>query len=157
LDGVDRYRSGEHPFHTPGHKGSTALTGVVVAGDLPLAGGVDTIKLSRGVLGSAEQRAAALYGPDGCRFSVGGSTHCNQALALAVGRPGDAVIVSRTLHRSMLLGLVLAGLEPVWVRPEVDGSTGLPVGYHPSAVAGALAARPDAVAVLLADPSYVGT
>ena len=33
---------------------------------------------------------------------------------------GDRVVVGRTLHRSMLLGLVLAGLDPVWVRPEVD-------------------------------------
>jgi len=92
-----------------------------------------------------------------CRFSVGGSTHCNQALALSVGVPGDAVVVSRTLHRSLLLGLVLAGLEPIWVEPEVDTTTGLPVGYSPARVAAALAAHPEAVAVFLSDPSYVGT
>ena len=28
----------------------------------------------------------------------------------------------------MLLGLVLAGLEPVWLRPDVDPATGLPAG-----------------------------
>jgi arginine decarboxylase len=145
------------PFHTPGHKGSTALTGTVVAGDLPLAGGVDTVKLRHGWLTEAERRAAALYGADVCHFSVGGSTHCNQALALAVGAPGDAVIVSRTLHRSMLLGLVLAGLEPVWVEPEVDAATGLPTGYAPDRIARALAEHPAAVAVFLGDPSYVGT
>ena len=40
-------------------------------------------------------------------FSTGGATHANQAVALAVAEDGDSVIVSRTLHRSMLLGLVL--------------------------------------------------
>ena len=149
--------AGRRPFHTPGHKGSTALTGAVVAGDLALAGGVDTVKLQHGWLAESERRAARLYGADVCRFSVGGSTHCNQALALSVGAPGGVAIVSRTLHRSMLLGLVLAGLVPVWIEPEVDAATGLPTGYAPGRVAQALADHPDAVAVFLSDPSYVGT
>jgi arginine decarboxylase len=157
LDCLDRAGAHERPFHTPGHKGSTALAGAVVAGDRPLAGGLDTVKLQHGWLAEAEQRAARCWGADLCRFSVGGSTHCNQALALTVGTPGDVVVVSRTLHRSLLLGLVLAGLEPVWVEPEVDAATGLPVGYAPGRVAEALAEHPEAVAVFLTDPSYVGT
>ena len=104
----------------PGHKQRADLTGAVVAGDIPLYAGLDTIKHADALLAEAEQRAARLWGADWCRFSVAGSTHGNQALALAVGRPGDEVVVSRTLHRSLLLGLVLAGLRPVWVRPEVD-------------------------------------
>jgi arginine decarboxylase len=156
LQCLDR-QSYDHPFHTPGHKGSTALTGAVVDGDRPLSGGLDTVKLRHGWLAQAERRAASLYGADVCRFSVGGSTHCNQALALSVGAPGDVVVVSRTLHRSLLLGLVLAGLEPVWLEPEVDTTTGLPSGYSAARVAAALADHPGAVAVFLTDPSYVGT
>ncbi len=115
------------------------------------------MKLARGVLGEAEDRAARLWGADLCRFSVGGSTHGNQALALAVARPGDRVVVARTLHRSMLLGLVLGGLVPVWVRPEVDPGHGLPVGVSAGALETALAGAPDARAVFVGDPSYVGT
>jgi arginine/lysine/ornithine decarboxylase len=100
--------------------------------------------MQHGWLPEAERRAAALYGADVCRFSAGGSTHCNQALALSVGVPGDVVVVSRTLHRSLLLGLVLAGLEPVWVEPEVSATTGLPLGYTPQRVAQALGAGADA-------------
>src|SRR5207237_963079 len=74
----------------------------------------------------AEARAARLWGADWCRFSVAGSTHGNQALALALGSPGQEVIVTRILHRSLLLGLVLAGLRPVWRRPEVGPASGLP-------------------------------
>ena len=147
LDCLDRHADYEHSFHTPGHKGSTALTGSVVAGDHPLAGGLDTVKLRHDWLGEAESRAATLWGADLCKFSVGGSTHCNQALALSVGSPGDVVVVARTLHRSLLLGLVLAGLEPVWAEPEVDRSIGLPTGYDPARVAEALAAHPEAVEV----------
>jgi lysine decarboxylase len=145
------------PFTIPGHKQRRDLVGDVVAGDVPLYAGLDTMKLTRGVLADAEQRAGRLWGAELCRFSVGGSTHGNQALALAVGRPGDRVVVARTLHRSMLLGLVLAGLVPVWVRTEVDPTHGLPMGVSPSAVETALRSAPDARAVFVGDPSYVGT
>ncbi|WP_392544923.1 aminotransferase class I/II-fold pyridoxal phosphate-dependent enzyme [Oryzobacter telluris] len=145
------------PFTIPGHKQRHDLVGDVVAGDVPLYAGLDTMKLSRGVVDEAEDRAGRLWGADLCRFSVGGSTHGNQALALAVGRPGDRVVVARTLHRSMLLGLVLAGLDPVWVRPEVDPTHGLPLGITAAALEAALVSAPDARAVFVGDPSYVGT
>ncbi len=145
------------PFTIPGHKQRQDLVGDVVAGDVPLYAGLDTMKLTGGVLAEAERRAARLWGADFCRFSSGGATHANQAVALALGGDGGKVVVSRTLHRSLLLGLVLAGLTPVWVRPEVDVKTGLPLGVPPEAVERALADHPDVRAVFVGDPSYVGT
>ncbi|MFN8189455.1 MAG: aminotransferase class V-fold PLP-dependent enzyme [Nocardioidaceae bacterium] len=158
LDAWLRFQeSAPTPFTIPGHKQRTDLVGDVVAGDVPLYAGLDTMKLSAGVLSDAEARAARLWGADVCRFSTGGATQANQAAALAVAGDGDTVVVSRTLHRSMLLGLVLAGLTPVWVRPEVDPSTGLPMGVSASGVRAALDGHPHARAVLVGDPSYVGT
>lgn len=145
------------PFTIPGHKQRRDLTGDVVRGDAPLMGGLDTMKVTRGVLADAERRAASAWGVDWCRFSVGGSTQANQAAVLALGRPGQAVVVSRTLHRSVLTGIALAGLRPVWVRPEIDASTGLPGAVPPHAVRATLADAPDACGVLVGDPSYVGT
>lgn len=145
------------PFSIPGHKQRSDLVGDVVAGDVPLYAGLDTMKLTGGVLVDAEARAARLWGADFCRFSTGGATHANQAVALAVAGDGERVVVSRTLHRSMLLGLVLAGLTPVWVRPEVDPATGLPSGVAPGTVRRALAEHPDVRAVFVGDPSYVGS
>jgi arginine decarboxylase len=146
-----------HPFTIPGHKQRTDLVGAIVRDDVPLYGGLDDVKLTADVLRRAEARTARLWGADVCHFSVGGSTHGNQTLALAVGRPGDRVIVQRTLHRSMLLGLVLAGLEPVWVAPALDDRWGMPRGVDPEALAVALRSAPDAKAVFVTDPSYVGT
>src|SRR4051794_5382818 len=131
-------------FTIPEHKHRRDLVGDVVAGDVPLYAGLDTMKLSRGVLADAEARAARLWGAAYARFSVGGATHANQALALALAGGGDGgrVVVGRTLHRSTLLGLVLAGLTPVWVRPDVDPATGLPLGLSPVAVARGWPLRP---------------
>jgi arginine decarboxylase len=145
------------PMCLPGHKQRQDLVGAVIAGDAPLYGGLDTIKHADSLRAVGERRAAELWGADWCRFSVAGSTHGNQALALAVGQPGQEVIINRTLHRSLLLGLVLAGLRPVWVRPEIDACTGLPARVAVGTVRDALAAHPAACAVFLGDPTYVGT
>jgi lysine decarboxylase len=145
------------PMSVPGHKQRQDLVGTVNWGDAPLYGGLDSIKHADIMLAGAERRAARLWGADWCRFSVGGSTHGNQALALAVGSPGQEVIITRTLHRSLLLGLVLAGLRPVWVRPEINAGSGLPAAVAVDTVEAALGAHPGACAVFLGDPSYVGT
>src|SRR5499433_570593 len=146
-----------NPMAVPGHKQRQDLTGAVTGGDAPLYGALDTIKHADVLLADAEDRAARLWGADWCRFSVAGSTHGNQALALAVGAPGQEIIVTRSLHRSLLLGLVLAGLRPVWVLPERDPATGLPAAVAVETVRAALAAHPGACGVFLGDPSYVGT
>jgi arginine decarboxylase len=145
------------PMSVPGHKQRRDLTGAVTTGDAPLYGGLDSIKHADELLAEGERRAARLWGADWCRFSVAGSTHGNQALALAAGEPGRPIVIPRALHRSLLLGIVLAGLEPVWVLPEVDPATGLPGPVPVEAVRNALAGHPDACAVFLGDPSYVGT
>ena len=145
------------PFMIPGHKGSTDLVGRVVEGDLSLWGALATMRSAAGVLVDAEQLAAELWGADLCRFSVAGSSHGNQALALSVGRPGDEVVVTRAVHRSLLLGFVLAGLRPVWVAPPVDAVTGLPGRLPVDTVRSALAAHPGARAVFAVEPGYAGT
>ncbi len=158
LTFTEQVQAGELlPMGVPGHKQRQDLVGSVVAGDAPFYGGLDTIKHADVLRADGEARAARLWGADWCRFSVAGSTHGNQALALAVGSPGQEVIITRILHRSLLLGLVLAGLRPVWVRPEMDPGSGLPGAVAVDTVRDALAAHPGACAVFLGDPSYVGT
>ena len=149
------------PFTVPGHKRQGALLddglGMLVDRDVQLYGGLDTVKLTKGNLANAERRMAEYYGADWCRFSVGGSTHANQALCLAMGQPGDTIIVTRSLHRSLLTGFVLAGLHPVWLATEIDAATGLPMGNSLASVRQALDDYPNAIAVALTEPGYLGT
>ncbi|MBW1845342.1 MAG: aminotransferase class V-fold PLP-dependent enzyme [Deltaproteobacteria bacterium] len=158
LDGWLDFRAADvTSFGTPGHKQRLDLVGAVVDGDVPLYGGVDTIRQQAGAMAEADRKLAKLWGADWGRISVGGSTHGNQTLALATCRPGDEVIVTRTLHRSLLLGMVLVGVKPIWVSPEVDPTTGLPTRVPVERVERALAAHPGARAVFLVEPTYVGT
>ena len=157
----DFVSSGTAPFTIPGHKRLAGTLdpdlGRLLDADVPLYGGVDTVKLTAGVLSDAEQRAARLWGADVCRFSTGGSTHANQVLCLTVGRPGDTVLVARNAHRSILSGLVLAGLRPVWLPVAADTRTGAPAGVAVADLQEALRRHPESVAVMVTDPSYQGT
>jgi len=158
LDGWLDFRAADiTSFGTPGHKQRLDLVGKVVDGDVPLYGGVDTIRQRKRAMARADRELARVWGADWGRISVGGSTHGNQTLVLAICHPGDEVIVTRTLHRSLLLGMVLAGVTPVWVSPEVDPTTGLPTRVPVERVERALAEHPRAKALFLVEPTYVGT
>ena len=153
------FESARTPFTIPGHKQKTSALddglGAVVDSDTPLYGGLDEIKLTNQTLRAAEDLAAKLWGADYARFSTGGSTHANQAIIFALGKPGDKVAVSRTAHRSVLSALVLAGLEPIWMSPEIDVATGVPIGIGIAELNKALTENP--IAVLLTEPGYLGT
>lgn len=160
LDAYLSYFETKHtPFTIPGHKQqATRLDpglGQVVDVDTPLYGGLDEIKLTNQVLAKAERLAATLWGGDWARFSTGGSTHANQAVILALGKPGDRIAVARTAHRSVLSALVLAGLEPIWMSAQIDEATGVPIGISSAEFEKTLAQQP--IALLLTEPGYLGT
>jgi arginine decarboxylase len=144
------------PFTTPGHKRAPHLADDFLRQGLPLSSGADDLHARGGYLAAAEGLGAGLWRADLCRFCLNGSTQGNQALALAAAKPGQRAIVSRNLHKSVFAGLVLAGLEPVWIRPEIDRRTGLAHGIRTEALAAALAVAADAQAVVLVEPSFVG-
>ncbi len=145
------------PFQIPGHKGRIDLTGPVVDGDIPVLPGNHPNRISPSLILEAEAIAAKTWGAELCRFGVNGSTGSNHAAVMAVAGPGDKVIVTRTLHKSMLVGMVYAGVEPIWVRPEINPLTGLPEYLPSSRLRETLEQHPDAKAVLIGEPSYVGT
>ena len=160
LDSYLSYLEGcNQPFTTPGHKQRGHLLdqglGRVVDSDVPLYGGLDEIKLSKGILAHAEDLAAQLWEADWTRFSTGGSTHANQTMMFALGKPGDKVAITRTAHRSMLTAIVLAGFEPLWLMPEIDAATGVPIGISLAEVERVLRENP--IALVLTEPGYLGT
>src|SRR6478735_10702613 len=147
------------PFSVPGHKRRAARLdpqlGRATDADVPLFAGLDTMKLTGRTLESAESHAARLWGADWCRFGSCGSSQLNLALMLALGRPGDEVVVARGVHRSVVDGLVLSGLRPIWLPGRTDDGTGLPAGPGVEVLAAALADHPAAVAVVVSEPGYL--
>lgn len=165
LDAAMRYRAtGYTPFHTPGHKlgkgapadlrefvGDTAL-GV----DLAMAGGVEDTRESTGLIRLAEDYAAEAWGADRAWFLVNGSSSGVHALLLALGRPGETVIVPRNAHKSMLAGLIFTGSWPLYMEPGIDALWGIPLQVRAADALDALEKAPDARALFVTSPTYNG-
>ncbi len=81
-----------------------------------------------GAVAEAQALAAELLGAQRCWFGVNGASGLLQAALLALGQPGDRVLLPRNLHRSLLHGCVLGGLEPLLYEVPFDPATGL---WHP--------------------------
>ena len=165
LEGILAYaRQGIVPFSTPGHKLGIGADEELVAAfgeralraDIPLGGGVGNTHFSGDALRLAEALAADAWGADRSYFLLNGSSAGNHALLLAAVRPGDKVIVSRDLHKSLLVALILTGARPVYVLPELHPGLNAGLGITAEQVAAALDAHPDAKLVALVSPSYCG-
>lgn len=152
------------PFYVPGHKrgqgASAALRDLVgdrpLQADLPELPELDNLLAPQGVIQAAQDLAAQTFGADHTWFLANGSTCGVEAMVLATCRPGDTLIVPRNCHQSVIAALILAGVHPIFVTPEVDPQWGLAHGVTPDAVATALQAHPEAAAVLLVSPTYYG-
>lgn len=79
-----------------------------------------------------------------------------QTMVLSVCKRGDKIILPRNVHRSVINALVLCGAIPVYVNPEVNHHLGISLGMKREQVAKAIAEHPDAVAVLVNNPTYYG-
>src|SRR5581483_7272361 len=99
LDAMRAYHDANVlPFTVPGHKCGRGLAPEVAAAlgdafrhDIPLAGGADDLRMTRGVLAQAERLAADAFGARRCFFVVNGSSLSNQIALLSVAGSGDEV------------------------------------------------------------------
>ena len=151
------------PFDVPGHKhgrGNPELTeflgekcvGIDVNSMKPL----DNLCHPVSVIKEAEMLAADAFGAAHAFLMVGGTTSSVQSMVLSTCKRGDKIILPRNVHRSVLNALVLCGAIPVYVTPEVDRRLGISLGMQREQVAKAIAMHPDAVAVLVNNPTYYG-
>ena len=151
------------PFDVPGHKrgrGNPELRdflgqqciGVDVNSMKPL----DNLCHPVSVIREAEELAADAFGAAHAFLMVGGTTSAVQSMILTACKRGDEIILPRNVHRSVINALVLCGAIPVYVNPEVDQRLGIALGMRREQVAKAIQEHPNAVAVLVNNPTYYG-
>ena len=104
----------------------------------------------------AQLLAAEAWGARRTWFLINGASQGNHATCLALAHGGDRVVVQRNVHSSVIDGLVLSGMRPTFVAPELDPELGIAHGLTPESLAAALDATPDAVAAMVVSPTYFG-
>lgn len=151
------------PFDVPGHKrgrGNPELTAFLgeqcVSIDVNSMKPLDNLCHPVSVIREAEALAAEAFGASHAFLMVGGTTSSVQSMVLSACKRGDKIILPRNVHRSVINALVLCGAVPVYVNPEVDHRLGIALGMQREQVARAIRENPDAVAVLVNNPTYYG-
>jgi arginine decarboxylase len=151
-------------FHIPGHKGGPgadpALRDLVggegLAHDIPaLIEGID-VGARPTPFEQAQQLAADAWGARRSWFLINGASQGNHAACIALAHTGRSVVVQRNVHGSVVDGLVLGGLVPTFVSPELDAELGIAHCMAPEALDRALSETPGAVGAMAVSPTYFG-
>lgn len=116
----------------------------------------DDLHNASGAILEAERLAAELFGADETHFLVNGTTCGNQIMVLSAALPGQKIAVPRNAHKSMLMGLIMSGAEPVYLTPEITPEFGLHGGITPAACEAMFQKHPDCKAVIVVSPTYYG-
>ena len=142
-------------FHMPGHKGKGPLG--IEKLDITEIPGADTLYSADGIIEESENYASELFGTAHTFYSTEGASLVIKAmLAIAVsGRKRAKIIASRGAHKSFVYAAALIDADIVWLFPE-NASHICDTGVSASAFAKALDENPDAVAVYVTSPDYLG-
>jgi arginine decarboxylase len=151
-------------FHIPGHKGGPGAAPALIHAIGERAVAFDIPALIEGIdVGSdptpfehAQRLAAEAWGARRSWFLINGASQGNHAACVTLRHMGRRVVVQRNVHSSTIDGLVIAGLEPTFVAPEIDPELHLAHCMTPEALDEALAATPDAAGAIAVSPTYFG-
>jgi arginine/lysine/ornithine decarboxylase len=165
LEALASYQANGHtPFTPPGHRQGRGVDPRVLAvlgqavfeADVLATSGLDDRTSSNGILEHAQALMAEAVGADHTFFSTCGSSLSVKAAMIAVAGPSEHLVVGRDAHKSVVAGLIVAGIRPIWVDPQWDAQLHL---AHPPSAAGfakALREHPEARGALVTSPTPYG-
>ncbi|HEX8759208.1 MAG TPA: ornithine decarboxylase [Pseudonocardiaceae bacterium] len=162
---ADYQRRGDIPFSPPGHKQARGadqrvvdvLGAAVFYSDMVAASGLDDRQSSKGVLEQAQELMADAVGAEHAFFATCGSSLSVKCAMLSVAGPQEKLLVARDAHKSVVSGLILSGVRPIWVEPQWDPDLRLAHPPAPDAYAAAFQQHPDAQGALVTSPTPYGT
>ena len=149
---IDAYLNENYAqFHSPAH------CGLLNTRDLSEVEGLDDLQEPQGVLKNYQDQCAELFGAQASFFLINGASVGLQAACLALkifleeNQNTKPVLVARNIHKSVLAGIILAGLKIKWLEPAWDEELGIYTRVNlPEKLEEAYSA------VIITNPSYEG-
>lgn len=159
------------PFHVPGHQSrsdrnphlASIFGDQVVRMDLPMSmASIDQQTWNlRGdstttSAAHAQRLAAEAWGASRVWWVTNGASGGNHVATLAARFLGEELLVQRSVHSSVIDGLMLAGLSPHFVAPTMDQQLGGAQSVTVESARAALQTHPGCTSVYVVSPSYFG-
>ena len=151
-------------LHVPGHKGGPGADPGLAEAIGPAALALDIPALTWGIdvgeeptpFDDAQRLAAEAWGARRTWWLVNGASQGNHVALMTLAHLGREVVVQRNAHSSTVDALVLSGLRPAFVAPELDPELHIAHCMTPEALDLALASNPEAVGATVVSPTYFG-
>ncbi len=163
-------RMAKDSWHTPGHAGGDSYKGSPWVGDFYDFAGesmlradlsvsvemLDSLLHPTGVIVQAQRLAAQAFGARKTYFATNGTSTANKVIFQTLLAPGDKLLLDRNCHKSVHHGVILSGARPVYLDSSVNRKYGLFGPVPRATVLAAIAAHPDASALILTSCTYDG-
>ncbi len=150
-------------FHVPGHKnGEVFLKEAhpvfqnILNVDVTELSGLDDLHSPSEAILEAETLLADYYEVKKSFFLINGSTVGNLAMILSAVSEGDEVLVQRNCHKSIMNGLSLANVKPIFIAPEFDTEWQVAGGLTLNSIKEAVRDYPQVKALIVTYPNYYG-
>ena len=159
------YENPTYQFHIPGHTKGKAIfkdfrslvgTKALSLDTTDEFDNLGTLHPATGPIKEAQELAAGAFGAKKTFFLLNGSTAGNLAIAMALTKKGQKIIVNRNCHRSILTGLIISGAEPVWVCPKRIDDWSIWGNVEASQIEELLQKEKDVSTVWVTNPTYEG-
>jgi len=152
-------------FHTPGHKGRVdqfelagfdGIYGNIIKHDISELPGADSLNCPVGCIRETMLNYAAAYGVKRTELLVNGSSSGLIAAIMSCVPRGGKLILGRNSHQAAFSALRMGGIQPIYLRPEINEELGLQTCITADEVSAACDSYLDAGAVLITSPNYFG-
>lgn len=144
-------------FHMPGHKGKGPLG--CEGMDITEIAGADVLSHAAGIIAESEENAMRLFGTAHSFYSAEGSTLAIRAMLAIAATPKNGerplFLAARNAHRAFMSAVALLDARVSWLDGVGDEHL-CSATVAKEEVAAALAKNPDATAVYLTSPDYLG-
>jgi arginine decarboxylase len=165
LDALQAFRE-RRPgrFHVPGHKGGPGADPGLIEAIGPAAIALDIPALTYGIdqgeeptpFTTAQELAAEAWGASRTWWLVNGASQGNHVALLTLAHRGSEVVTQRNAHSSTIDALVMSGLRPTFVAPELDPELHIAHCMTPESLDRALRETPGAAGATVVSPTYFG-
>jgi arginine/lysine/ornithine decarboxylase len=117
---------------------------------------VDDLHNPEGAIKEAQLLAQEVFSAEHSYFLVNGTTCGNEAMVISTAFEGQKIAIPRNAHKSVLMGLIISGAEPIYLSPVLSKELGVQGGILPEDVEAMFRTNPDCKGVMVVSPTYYG-
>jgi arginine decarboxylase len=146
-------------LHMPGHAGGKGIGDMALQQlaqlDVTEVPGLGDLHILEGIMEEARVLLAQAYGAEQSLFLVNGASSGIHTMFMSLP-PGQRVLVPRNAHRSFYAGMILSGVEPLYIPGRISTEYGWCMSVSSHDIINLLNAHPDVRSIFLTSPNYLG-